>query len=484
LPIIKYLNKKIETHHFSLVPLDFYELHLSVKNAQLDFVITNPAFYILLEKRYGVSRIATLLNGGENGKHISKKFGSVIFTKTDSVIQSANDLEAQRFAAVNKVSFGGWILAYKELLNHKVNVSKLDIKFLQTHDAVVKAVGEGEVEAGAVRTDTLERMAEEGKIDINDFKILEAKEYMHFPYKVSTELYPEWPIAKLKNIDDRLANKVLATLIQYMPTKEQKIIDNIAGWTAPLDYTDVDNLLKELRIPPYDKVEIKFSDILNKYGIYIYFSTFLLLLFLFKLFYQSRINIHLKRYSETLHRAVERKTKKLRVANKKLEVLASTDSLTGISNRAHFMKLAEKYFKIAKRNTQSLEIISLDLDYFKSINDTYGHDVGDLVLQRFTRTVSSLLRESDIFGRIGGEEFCIVLQNTGTKGALAFARRICKAVEEMSISTNGISIKITVSAGMVSLKDEEELHELIKKSDIALYEAKETGRNKVVLYQE
>lgn len=171
----------------------------------------------------------------------------------------------------------------------------------------------------------------------------------------------------------------------------------------------------------------------------------------------------------------------LNAVNKKLKVLASTDALTGIYNRGYFLNIAQKYLDIAKRNSSSLEVLSLDLDYFKSVNDTYGHQAGDDVLKSFANKVTSLLRSSDLFGRIGGEEFCIVLQNTSKDGAKIFAQRICKSIEIMEVQTNNETLNVTVSIGLAILNDEENIDDLIKKSDDALYKAKENGRNQVAM---
>ena len=126
----------------------------------------------------------------------------------------------------------------------------------------------------------------------------------------------------------------------------------------------------------------------------------------------------------------------------------------------------------------------IDIDHFKRINDNYGHQTGDDVLIEFTKTVSSLLRKSDMFGRIGGEEFCILLQNTSAEGAALFAQRVCKTVEDMKVQTGDKVLHITVSIGMVTLTDEECIEDLIEKSDKALYQAKENGRNQVKVYSQ
>ena len=477
----KYLNKKLDTYHFSIVPLDFTELKQAVKDESIDFVITNTMYYVQLENRYGVSRIATLVNGDASNKLAQKEFGGVIFTRSDNKsIKSIEDLDGKTFGAVSPLSFGGWIMAYEELLKHNIDLDDIKVKFLNTHDSVVYAVLSKSIDAGTVRTDTLERMSSEGSINLSDIKVLGAKKYYNFPYLVSTKLYPEWPIAKLSHTSDLLADKLLAVLVSLKPDSNFKNMDR---WTIPLDYSSVHDVLKRLKIDPYRSAKIKFIDIIKQYSLYIYIFGILLVLLISRLIYIWRLNNYLSKYNVKLDQEVKERTKELKEVNEKLKVLANTDSLTGINNRGYFMKLAKQYFNVAKRNKTTLQVLSLDLDYFKTINDTYGHQAGDKVLKEFAKNVSALLRKSDIFGRVGGEEFAILLQNTSTDGAQLFAKRVCDSVEAMEIKFDEEILQITVSIGMAELNDEKNIDELFKKSDEALYIAKEKGRNRVQVFE-
>lgn len=409
-----------------------------------------------------------------------KEFGGVIFTRSDNKkINRINDLDGVVFGGVSELSFGGWIMAYEELIEHGIKKDDIKLKFLNTHDDVVKAVVSGEIDAGTVRSGTIERMASEGLVNLSTVKIINEQKYDGFPYLVSTKLYPEWPFAKLKHTSDILSNKLLSELVQLTPKSIIVQEKNLDAWTVPLDYSSVHAMLKKLRISPYDNVEIKFIDILEQYAFYIYFIAILGILLILRLVYAKNKNDYLSLYSKKLDDEVQERTRELNEANEKLKVLASTDFLTGINNRGSFMNLAQKYFDIAKRNNTSLEILSLDLDHFKSINDTYGHEAGDKVLIEFTNTVKRLLRDSDVFGRTGGEEFCIILQNTSPEGSYVFAERLRQSVEDTKIEYEGKSIKVTVSIGMAAMDKEENIKDLIKKSDVALYKAKESGRNKV-----
>jgi len=475
-PLAKYLDTEFEYYNFEIIPLDFEQLQQSVRDKKIDFVITNTMYYVILEARYGISRIATLLNSDIYGTKALKRFGGVIFTSsTNKNVNNIEDIKHKKFAAVSRYSFGGWIMAYEELVENGLDLDDLKLSFLGTHDAVVNAVLKGSAEVGTVRTDTLERMEKEGKIKLSDIKVISLHDYDNFPYMVSTKLYPEWPIAKLTHTSDHLSNKLLAKLVSYEAGKSDLNISNLEGWTVPLDYSAVHRTLKKLRLEPYSNVNVSFEDVIKTYSVYLIVSTIIAILLIAGIIYY-RI------YNKALDIAVKEKTKELIKANQKLKVLANTDYLTGISNRAHFMKFAKKYFEVAKRNNEKLQVLSLDLDYFKNINDTYGHQAGDCVLKKFAQKTSELLRKSDLFGRTGGEEFCIVLQNTSADGAKMFAKRICESIEDMHMDCEDNILTITVSIGVAALEDESSIEDIIKKSDIALYEAKENGRNQVRFY--
>jgi len=163
-----------------------------------------------------------------------------------------------------------------------------------------------------------------------------------------------------------------------------------------------------------------------------------------------------------------------------LEKLATIDGLTGAFNRSHFMNLFTHELKRTRRYDQDLSILAFDLDFFKDVNDTYGHHGGDLVLQAFTEAVKGELRETDFLGRLGGEEFCVVLVQTGKDGALLLAERLRLVIEAMRVPCDGELIKVTVSIGVTEwFEGDLETEHILKRADKALYAAKEAGRNQV-----
>lgn len=180
-------------------------------------------------------------------------------------------------------------------------------------------------------------------------------------------------------------------------------------------------------------------------------------------------------------------------ANAYAQVLkyATLDALTGLNNRRQFEVRLKQEVANAKRNEKPLCCIMLDIDYFKHVNDTWGHSAGDCVLKNVAKIVIQELREYDIASRYGGEEFCILLPDTKLKEAAYVAQRLRKAVEKADINISDDEIlgadilKVTISIGVSQYDDTCEIPErLHQNADIALYEAKKRGRNRVVIFDE
>ncbi len=164
----------------------------------------------------------------------------------------------------------------------------------------------------------------------------------------------------------------------------------------------------------------------------------------------------------------------------KLRKMAATDGLTGLFNLRHFRQLSLRELDRAKRYRHPLALMMTDLDHFKSINDEFGHDVGDRVLQLMADIGGKNLRESDIFARLGGDEFAILLPETGLLEARAVAERLREAVEDAILITNTGPLKFTLSIGIAEAdRNAPDLDTLMKHADAALYSAKDKGRNRV-----
>lgn len=166
----------------------------------------------------------------------------------------------------------------------------------------------------------------------------------------------------------------------------------------------------------------------------------------------------------------------------KLRELATTDSLTGLYNRHRFMELSERELARSSRYERQLSMFMIDIDHFKQVNDTHGHDVGDEVLRGLAEIAVLALRNADIIGRLGGEEFGVLLPETGEQAALEVAERLRMSVERAHISTAAGEVTFTISIGVAVMNgDTPSIEKLMKKADVALYDAKQSGRNRVVL---
>lgn len=161
---------------------------------------------------------------------------------------------------------------------------------------------------------------------------------------------------------------------------------------------------------------------------------------------------------------------------------ASYDSLTGIFNRRAFEEKAGQTLVTGKKSGTASALLIFDLDHFKSVNDRYGHTAGDLALKKVTEAVSTELRAGDIFGRYGGEEFCVLLPNTGLDEARVVAERLRQTIQKLSIPINDTALSLTISIGIsTGAFQEKDLGVLFNESDQALYKAKAMGRNRVEL---
>lgn len=170
----------------------------------------------------------------------------------------------------------------------------------------------------------------------------------------------------------------------------------------------------------------------------------------------------------------------LKKAKEKLLKMAVTDELTTLFNRRYFMSRLNQEFERVKRYESIFTFIMIDIDYFKKVNDTHGHLAGDCVLRNCAEIMKKSLRISDTVGRIGGEEFAILLPETEIEYGVEIAERLRKKIDESDLEFEGKNLKVTISAG-ISDSDSNDLtvDAVLNRSDIALYEAKEAGRNSV-----
>jgi diguanylate cyclase (GGDEF)-like protein len=246
-----------------------------------------------------------------------------------------------------------------------------------------------------------------------------------------------------------IAIDIIAILIIYFGIPNRLLL-----WLLAAILLTVSNIYLMIFVKEYITDTIIFTSILA-----------LLLVNIGGLFITRRMNIYKRKYFMTSY---------------ELDKLASNDSLTNILNRRMFLELSEKELARYKRYDNDFSMLIMDIDHFKNINDTYGHMEGDKVLKEFVRIISSRIRSSDIFGRIGGDEFGLLLLETSLEKVSNIAIQIRSACKAATIITDdNKEIKFTISIGLTETrKNDTNLDEIIRRADMALYKAKQAGKDK------
>jgi len=249
--------------------LNYDDLELALAHHELDFVLTNPAHYVRMAHQYHLSAPLSSLIIQEQGRPLAA-FGGVIFTTVRSTIATLADIEGHTVAAPSVNSFGGYLMQSYELLRAGVRPpsGRSLIVTGMPHDRVVEAVLDGRAEVGFVRTGVLEAMAREGRLDLGQIRVLNRHDLPHFPYASSTRLYPEWACAALPQVDQDLARRMTAALLDLPHDGALARQIGIWGFTVPLDYEPVREVLRALRAPPYDHApDFTLADVWQRYHI-------------------------------------------------------------------------------------------------------------------------------------------------------------------------------------------------------------------------
>jgi len=291
-PTADYLSKAIPGHIFQVQPMFFDEAEQAVQQQHIDFLLTNSGHYVNLEYQYGITRIATLIQNAQG--QLLSKFGGVVFTRADrNDINQLADLKAKHFLAVNPSSLGGFLAAYELLYSQNIepyrDFSQLEFTGMP-HDQVVLAIQTGQADVGTVRTGILEQLAQEGKIDLADFKIIHQQSSAQFPFIHSTALYPEWPFAKLSDTSETLAKKVAIALLKLTPAHDAVQKGRYGGWAVPLDYQIIHEMMKHLKLGPYQNKDFTLTDVFNKYKFAIILFNLGVLIILLIVFLMLKMN--------------------------------------------------------------------------------------------------------------------------------------------------------------------------------------------------
>ncbi|WP_051144835.1 EAL domain-containing protein [Thiomicrorhabdus sp. Kp2] len=597
-PLIDYLNQTIPNIEFELKPFNYGELEEAIKHKSIDFVFTNSSHYIQLSHNAKLSApLATLIN--KKSGHAVKSFAGTILVKNNNKnIQTLKDLKGKTIATPSTKSFGGYQMQAYELLKTDLRVpEQIQIKTTKMpHDNAVTALLNGQVDAAFVRSGVLEGMEEQGKLNPNDLKVLNLQEGSDFPFLHSTRLYPEWPFATMPYVGEALAGKVAGALLALPHNGVVAQAINIQGFRIPADYEPVREVLRTLKVYPYDNIqEITFHDLWSQHRAEIVSLALLIttIISLVLLVFATNRRLHdshqkLEKSNESLKIAAvafdtqeaifitDSKQNIIKVNNaytrltgyspqeaigqtprliksgkhntefyrvlwehlnthgywqgeiwnkrkngdlfpvgqtitaikdendevthyvstfdditalkeneERIKKLAFYDPLTGLANRRLLNDHLKQALAYSSRNNSYFALLFIDLDHFKNLNDTLGHDVGDLLLIQIGERLIQAVREGDTVSRTGGDEFVILLEDLGFNNneaahhAKVAADKILKHLSQPFMN-KGSEHPISASIGISLFTDHKEsVEEMMIRSDLAMYQAKSDGRNAV-----
>lgn len=589
-PIVDFLNQTLKHERIILKVLDIPALESAITNGMLDIVTTNPTHFLVVRNLMPTTGVIATLVASEENRPVRELGGAIIARADRNDIRSLSDLRNKVIATPGTSHLGGYRAQAYELFRAGIHLPKDAARVIvleESHQAVVRSVLAGGADVGFVRSGIIEMMQRTGSLQAGEIKLIQPWSHPAFPYRVSTRLYPEWPIFALPHVDERSVRHVAAALFSIEPDHPAIRAAGIYGYTVAADYLPVEELSRALRLAPFDLApHFTLRDAWEKWrgfvilgllaGLLVASLSVALLLALRRarrekersagllaglgegvygcdqrgrcifinpaalqmlglteaevlgrdqhlLFhhhkpdgtaypnsecpiYQTLCDGTARRDEEWFFRAdgsgfpvdmVVTPTQKQsglrsgavvafqditrrKVMDRELLRLATTDALTGLDNRRHFLDLLEQELARIHRFAEPAALLMLDLDHFKNINDQHGHAAGDAVLKAFAQVVTDSLRKTDRAGRLGGEEFAILLPGTHADAAQAFAERLRSSVETLPIAFENRTLCITVSIGVTGLGPED-VEATLRRGDRALYLAKECGRNRVEL---
>ena len=266
-PTADYLSGEISGYRFEIVPLGTRAAEEAVRDRKIDFLLTDPADYVRLEVDHGIRRILTLVTL-RNGVACDTAGSVVVALASNPAVKTFASLSGKRFAAVGPDSFDGWIATRHELNKHGIDPVRdcASVSFLQSPRAVVQAIIKGTADAVTLASDDFAQILGSGEIPEDALRVIQPRlRDLVYPLESSTPLHPEWPLAALRYTEDHLAKRVVMALLKLGPRDPPCLASGTAGWTIPLNYGPVHEVLRDLRLPPYQRGRVKLEDAVREY---------------------------------------------------------------------------------------------------------------------------------------------------------------------------------------------------------------------------
>ena len=474
-PLADYLSEKLGGTPVELAVLEQAELDEAVAAHRVDLVMTNPSHYLELRSHNSLSGALATLVSSEGGQAVSSLGGCIIVRAGRGDITGLRDLRGRRVAISGPRFLGGYQAQAFELMQVGVRVpDQLDLIVVGRHDAVVEAVLEGRADAGFIRTGIIESLVAEGRLDASQLVVLNPQALAGYPFAVSTRLYPEWPFVALPHVDRPTVRRVSAALLGLEPSHPAARAAGIAGFSPPLDYLPVETMARTLRLPPFDHAPpFSWRDVWSRYADFIVALGVVSALVVGLLVVLSRRN---RQLAHSVAALVE--------AQRALQHIAWHDALTGLPNRTLLADRLRQDMRRVRRNDEFLALAYIDLDGFKAINDTHGHEVGDRLLVEIARRMRAALRDVDTVARLGGDEFAAIFTDLAAASASEpLIERLLGAIAA-PVVIDGLGLQVSGSIGVSYFPQQGDLEaeQLLRQADHAMYAAKLSGRNRCCVF--
>lgn len=278
-PLTDYLSRETGIS-VRLEVLNQENMSRAIAANRLDFFLTNPSHFLLIRSERSLTGVlATLVR--RSGQSSTGSLGGVIFTRAErDDIEQLADIRDKTIASPGVHFLGGYQTQVLELLDAGIDIRRVNlIRFMGTHDRVVRSVLSGDADVGFIRTSILEQMAQEDPDLFTKVKVLNRQRLAGFPYVVSTRLYPEWPLVALPHVNERAVRRIASALFAIEPEDEVALSVGISGFSPPADYQSVEYLARTLRVPPYDQApQLTWVDALHQYRLWVFTILVLLML--------------------------------------------------------------------------------------------------------------------------------------------------------------------------------------------------------------
>ncbi|MEW6512920.1 MAG: EAL domain-containing protein [Pseudomonadota bacterium] len=600
-PLADYLSEQLGNTRIEMRVLNQDEIERALANKELDLVFTNPSHYTQLRLQNSFTGALATLVSLESG-HPTSFLGGVIATRPEvKGIDSIADLRGKTIAIPGKRFLGGYQTQAYELLKAGIHLpDDADLEDLGSHDAVVKALLAGKADIGFFRTGIIEELSLEGKLAPDQLRIINQQFPPNFPYVVSTRIYPEWAFVALPHVSNRIVRRLAGSLIVLEENHPAARAAGIGGFSPPGDYLPVENLARELRLPPFDQPpEITWSEVWQRWlpmwiALIVVIGS-VLVLQLIRLTSRNRELVRLEnerrrneqqlriaaaafesheamlvtdaqknimqvnqaftditgftaaeavgkspilldsgRHDENFFACMwqnvdkagswqgeiwhRRKDGELfpvwhtisavrddqgavthyvcafsditqhKASEEEIRNLAFYDPLTQLPNRRLMLDRLHQAMLANERSGLHGALLFIDLDNFKTLNDTRGHSKGDLLLQQVAQRLLACVREGDTVSRLGGDEFVVILEklslhpDDAASQAQVVGEKILSALDR-PYRLDDFDHLSTPSIGVALFSGERgESEDLMRRADMAMYEAKRAGRNTLRFY--